>query len=174
MFDGPTWIDAFVALVLGPWFLATILNATTRGRALVFRSEVLSRLVPQWNFFAPTPGEHDFQLLYRHQIQDGRIEPWCAWHTTGGPRGRCAWLWNPGKYRRKALFDITVLLLREIERSRDQLDAVKLSIPYLLIANHLAALPRPRDVVAWQFTVVRLERGGGAGEVLFVSDLHAV
>lgn len=106
----------------------------------------LAGLVPHWTFFAPTPGTCDYYLLYRDdQLLDSSLT---AWREISLCDNRRPWhlLWNPRKREKKALFDLTTALLREVQL--EHLETIQLSVPYLALLTYVSSLPRQYPVQA--------------------------
>jgi hypothetical protein len=127
-------------------------------------------LIPEWRFFAPNPGRHDFHLLYRDKFADGTLTAW----TEVAPitrRRATSLLLNPDRRRNKALFDCTQEFAKHVE-ARDR--ALELSIPYLTLLNYVSCLPRSPSPNWTQFLL--MWSAGDASdkdpEVLFISGLH--
>jgi hypothetical protein len=142
-----------VAAAFAAWFLATAVKALPGGSRYVGFLGPLGALLPSWNFFAPTPGVHDYALLYRDRS-----------------RPRRSALWNPEKYARKALVDATVELCRVAERRGAE--AAVLSVPYLMLLQHVSARPRDPGTVERQFMLAILSKEGRPLETAFLSGFH--
>jgi hypothetical protein len=129
--------------------------------------------VPRWSFFAPTPGVHNFYLLYRIQFDDGTVGQWMS--LFGLERFRSPWtvIWNPNRRAKKAIFDLVSVLIRERADDEEARARVQLSIPYLLIINYISSLAPRGGVTAVQFLVMENYKDGSAYPV-FVSSLHTV
>jgi hypothetical protein len=67
---------------------------------------MLARL-PQWRFFAPTPGVDNTHLMYRARLTESDGSTWSDWEELplASPINWLALLWNPGTRGPKALFD---------------------------------------------------------------------
>ena len=129
--------------------------------------------IPRWSFFAPTPGVHNFYLLYRIRFNDGTVGQWVS--LCGLDKFRSHWtaIWNPDRRTKKTVFDLAAVLVRE--RADDEQDRarIQLSIPYLLILNYISGLSPRSGVNAVQFLVMENFQDGSAYPV-FVSALHSV
>jgi hypothetical protein len=129
-------------------------------------------LVPEWRFFAPNPGRHDFHLLFRDKFSDDTKSYWkevcpISHHGVGNM------ILNPSKRRNKALFDCTQELTKHIN-ARDK--TLELSVPYLTLLNYVSHLPRGISPQAVQFLLMF-----SAGEdlnkdpdILYVSQFHSL
>ena len=130
----------------------------------------LCGVVPRWNFFAPTPGTWDYHLLYRDRLADGTITDWRELPIVEARRWTHA-VWNPGRRYKKALFDLTTLLMRECGNS---LQPIQISVPYLAMINHISALDRLPTSRATQFVIMSSFGYGSDREPspMFVSAMH--
>jgi hypothetical protein len=132
-------------------------------------------LIPRWTFFAPRPGRHDQHLVYR-DIVDGIAGEW--------QEVRCAefrparrWLFNPTRFRQKALFDlVNRLRAARNEFSRFGLDAksVQLSAGYMALLAWVVGQPVPVRPCLRQFAIATTA-GHGPGRtlrILYLSEPH--
>jgi hypothetical protein len=126
-------------------------------------------LLPQWSFFAPTPGIQNLYLLYRDVHEGGEVTAWRIVHDMDADRGRWTFAWNPRRRLRKALLDL--ILGMPYDEHRSQPDLFKLSTPYLLIVNHLAGIPRLPGVLATEFLIME-SRPHQEPNVAFQSERH--
>ena len=164
-----TWVlDGLVLAGLGALLIGTVLYALgVRFRAL----QVLHRVgfIPQWSFFAPTPGVQNLYLLYRDIHLGGEVTAWRVVHDMDADRGPWTFVWNPRRRLRKALHDLIIGL--EIGGSTPRPDLVPLSMPYLLIVHHLSSLPRLDGVWATEFLIM-VRDPYDSPRVAFQSDRH--
>jgi hypothetical protein len=130
----------------------------------------LCGLIPHWTFFAPVPGTADYFLLYRDQLLDGSLTDWrelplCdsrkLWHL----------IWNPGKREKKALFDLTTALMQETQAV--PIEAMQLSVPYLVLLSYISGLPRDYTGQGTQFLLMMSDQGGEP-KPIFSSAVHAL
>lgn len=129
-------------------------------------------LIPEWRFFAPNPGRHDFHLLYRDKFADGSLTEW----TEIAPilhRRLLNMLYNPNRRRNKALFDCTQEFSKHVNVG-DR--ALELAIPYLALLNYISCIPRSISPGFTQFLIMY-----SAGsltekdpEILYISKFHAL
>jgi hypothetical protein len=171
--DGERLLLGVTVLVLGAWTLATVAHGAGLPVERVIRSETLLRFVPQWNFFAPTPGVHDYHLFYRDQLASGDVGPWREAGTFARPRRLVDAIWNPDGRAVKAWLDLVPTLSLEAYALRDRPDAVQLTLPYLLLVNYAAHLPGSALSVARQVMITRAAPDTEP-EVVFVSRLHGL
>ncbi len=158
---------------LALWFLATILGATPIGR-LWLRSDLISRFVPRWNFFAPRPGTQDFRLVHREVVTNNCTGPWHELPLP--PRGPWEWIWNPNKRLRKCIIDITISLVGEMIHyiTRKESHLIKISIPYLLVLRYVVSLPRSPFADGIQFAIIRNSRSDETPVLVFLSGVHSL
>ena len=128
-------------------------------------------VLPEWSFFAPHPGTHDYHLLYRDELGDGSRTDWREVDLAG----RRAWwnaAWNPGRRQRKALFDITGALALEIREGDPE--SIHLSVAYLSLLQHVSALPHSLGAARTQFLLMVTDGVLARTEprVLYLSNVH--
>jgi len=143
--------------------------------ALGFRIGRVDRfaLIPRWGFFAPTPGVHNFYLLYRIRFNDGTVGEWVSIFGLDKFRSQWTAIWNPDRRTKKAVFDLAGILVRERADDEQARALIQLSIPYLLILNYISGLSSSSGVNAVQFLVMENLQDGSAYPV-FVSALHSL
>jgi hypothetical protein len=163
--------DIIVSLLFGIWFLASVLVYVPSLKPHI-RTWDLFALIPQWNFFAPRPAQHDFLLLYRDRLQDGSITDWTQVASIA-PRKMWTVIWNPWKRDNKAFFDAVTDLAAHVQNSPSTLE---LSVPYITILNYISGLPRFGPASFTQFLLMRSTLGTKATEpeLLFLSNLHSL
>jgi hypothetical protein len=153
------------------WIVASVLVYVPSLKTTIRRRDLFA-LVPQWNFFAPHPAQHDFYLLYHDQLQDGSITEWTE-VASFAERPSWSIVWNPWKRTNKALFDAVTDLARHVQAS---MPALELSIPYLTLLNYISGIPRFGPTQFTQFLVMR--SGGSDGhpepELFYLSQLHSI
>jgi hypothetical protein len=79
--------------------------------------------------------------------------------------------WNPARRRKKALFDLTAALAREI---REAPDTIQVSTAYLSLLQHVSSLERPEAAVETQFMIMRSHGMISRKEpdIMMVSEVH--
>jgi hypothetical protein len=155
---------------LSACFLLTVIYHLHIQNSIIKSLNTLG-LVPKWHFFAPRPGTHNLYLLYRDKYPTGDIGNWVMLHNMDSFRSPWSFIWNPTKRLRKTLFDTIIALLSEdVTTERDRM-LIKLSIPYLLILNHVSSIPRTNGAIATQF-LVRENYADERSYSVFCSDLH--
>jgi hypothetical protein len=128
--------------------------------------------IPRWTFFAPTPWTSDIRLLWREQLTDGTVSTWSEFVPPSSGFGRA--VWNPRRRVRKGAIDCGPIIVRAMASDRHSPLSV-LSLPYLMVVQHVAGLPGSALSVARQFTVVNTNGADddeGALRVLCVSNWH--
>lgn len=162
-----------IVCILGLWLIATILDHLPVKLREFIGNELISSLIPSWNFFAPIPGTHDYRLLYRDQLEDGSIGVWKEL-TFADERNFLSFLWNPNKRGKKALFDLTTTLAQMIINSDAAPDLVKISIPYLTLLNFISNVPRSKLSTATQFLLMESSMSEKEPSIIFLSGLHTL
>jgi hypothetical protein len=128
--------------------------------------------IPRWTFFAPTPWTKDIRLLWREQLTDGSVSPWRE--LVPPIRGRGRVVWNTRRRARKGVIDCGLMIVRLLAGDRKS-PLSELSLPYLMVAQHVASLPGSALSVARQFTLVSTQGADdddGPLHVLCVSSWH--
>lgn len=113
-------------------------------------------LLPNWRFFAPSPAQHDFHVLFRTSVR-GLPTPW----EEVQPITRRHWLhavWFPGRRREKGIFDLFAQLT-QLEAVTD-LRQLPRTPPYRimrgLVAERVRAVHAGRELPArFQFALVK-------------------
>lgn len=157
---------------------STLLAVTTVTQARRFRftrwlkGRDACAYIPRWTFFAPTPLVSDIRVLWREQLTDGSVSPWREILPPIGGLRRA--VWNPGRRARKGIIDCGPVIVRLMAReSTSPLSPI--SLPYLMVLQHVAGLPGCTLSVARQFTVVATQgadEDDGPVHILCVSDWH--
>lgn len=164
-------MDYVVVVIMIGWLLLSAVCQLPGSLTRRIRAYDLAGLIPLWPFFAPVPGTCDYYLLYRDELADGSMLNWreislCddrrLWHV----------IWNPRKREKKALFDLTSALMAEIRP--DAIEAVQLSVPYLVILTYISSLPRTYPTRATQFLLMITDETsvGVIPEPIFTSAIH--
>jgi hypothetical protein len=148
---------ALVIAGLAGWFGVTLANQhPNRSFDLLRRYDRIGVLIPNWRFFAPIPGQHDYRLLHRVITADGQPGGWRV-SVDIVPRKWHHGLWHPDRRRNKAAFDLCSAVTQFVERDSENL----VDTPaFRLIRNHVAHVvraehregPLPRG---FQFTIAK-------------------
>lgn len=157
------------------WLIATTLCQTSAEKGI---EEKIRRfdpfaLIPRWTFFAPNPGTTDHHLLYRDRFAGGVVSAWKEIRLSSR-RTLFGALWNPEKRNTKVLTDSVQAL---IQLSRDiEPQGLKTTLPYIIILNFVASLPRTPLSRATQFLVMESFGYVAAAPPLVVvqSEFHAL
>jgi hypothetical protein len=166
-----------VGAVLLLWLVASVIHQFGPGWWKPVNAFDACRLLPQWHFFAPRPGRRDHYLVVR-DVVDGVAGAWRQVDVGGSPAG-IRWIFNPYRYRQKALTDLTNLLLtarRALDGNESPRVGELLSIPYLATLTWVMAQPGNGRACTRQFAVVS-SMGHGLGRelrVVYLSRLHAM
>jgi hypothetical protein len=165
-----------VGLILGLWFLASIVNQCRfRWWTQISRFDTFN-LLPAWSFFAPNPGRHDFHILYRDGIRDEN-SAWTEIAFASSLDIRWRWLWNPSRYADKAVNDLINGFFQILSREGgEELRAVMVSSIYISLLQLVMAQPLiSEEADRRQFAILRaqdFERERRL-EVVFVSETHS-
>lgn len=164
-----------VGAFFAAWFAATVLHQSPPRWWMRVKKFDTLRLVPRWTFFAPRPGRHDQHLVYR-DIVGGVAGDWLEIEA-GDFHPVRRWLFNPTRFRQKALFDlVNRLKAARGEFARHGLDAraVQLSAGYMALLAWVAAQPARTRPCLRQFALATTA-GHGSGrtlKLLYVSEPH--
>ena len=158
--------------VFAVWMAISVTAQIPRYKAPIRRLDPLY-LIPEYSFFAPTPATGDFSVLYRDRDGDGEMGDWHEL-PLGGTRSILNALWNPDRRTRKATFDVCTDLAKYI--LADAPLEVQVSVPYLVLLNHVSTLPRLEQGDATQFLIM-MSHGVEAEEepeVMYLSAIHGL
>lgn len=131
--------------------------------------DIFSAMFPNWRFFAPTPAQHDYHILYRTLNHDGETSSWRMVEVIVG-RKLPQVFWFPGRRPEKAIFDIVTELVTQLDKGFSTL--VKLPSYRMLCAflRHRITDDGAEGVKGFQFTLVRATGYEESDpEVVFVS-----
>ncbi len=166
--------ELLVVLILAVWFfLAALVQIRLPWIQAIRRWDPFD-LLPMWWFFAPQAPKGDFFLLYRHIGSDQTATDWRE-VVVGGERPYWAFLLNPGRRERKALFDICSALAGvALEEPEEDIPD---SVPYLALLNHVSALPKNETSRQIQFMLMQSSLAATPTdqpqyETLFLSPFH--
>jgi hypothetical protein len=128
-------------------------------------------VLPYWSFFAPNPGYTGTHLIYR----DGDESNWTGWMDIPLPESSTwRWLWNPGRFERKAVQDLFGGLARSARDVQEPI-ALELTSCHLGFLTWVDAQPRLlSQSIFRQFAVVETQ-GHGRGRStrpIFVSRAY--
>jgi hypothetical protein len=157
----------------GVWMAISIAAQLPNLKARIRQFDALY-LVPEYSFFAPTPATGDFSLLYRDRDLDGQMGGWREL-PIAGRRSILNAFWNPGRRNRKAVFDLCTDLAKYLLADNTPLE-VQVSVPYLVLLNHVSRLARVEQAQATQFLIM-LSHGVEAKQeprIMYLSALHGL
>lgn len=155
----------FVVSVLGQFDLKTFDN---------WRYYDVFALVPIWTFFAPSPGQSDYHLIYRDQLPDGTLTDWTEVAITER-RNKASFLWNPEKRTKKVLSDVVAMAMGYVRDGEGLGREFILTFPYLVLLNAVCGLPASGEGARRQFLVVEtfgFQRQASSMRLLITSELH--
>jgi hypothetical protein len=160
-----------VAVILGTWFLFSVLGQVPWSQLAFLRRWDVFGLIPHWSFFAPRPSRFDFHLLYRDVLADGVATAWREIPIVAPLHWSCA-VWNPARRSKKALFDAVNALLNDLQTQN--IEALYLSVSYLLLLHHVSEQPHFIGAHTTQFMLMGSQGTftEGAPFGMFLSSLH--
>lgn len=132
--------------------LSLLREIPTVSKALGRFSTFMS-FIPNWSFFAPTPGMYDYHLLYRGVNHSGEVLDWVEALSVKDKRGPFAFIWHPDKKILKTIIDLTQELVRFSVLVNDN-KQICLSIPYLHILNYISSLQHESSIKKVQFMIL--------------------
>lgn len=159
--------------LLAGWAGLTVFQQADRAHWLQWKVDPTSMGIPNWRFFAPTPGRHDYNLLYRNKSADNRLSPWRE-HSIGVDRTALQMIWHPGRRLEKALFDAISGLFQMAEHVEDE-RRMQLTVPYLALLNFVSnEADHAGDTVEVQFMIGHSAAHEASVEptMLFLSAWH--
>jgi hypothetical protein len=134
------------------------------------KMDIFSALFPNWRFFAPTPAQHDYHVLYRTLNEDGETSSWKMVEVIVG-RKLHQMFWFPGRRPEKAIFDIVTELITQLDKGFSAM--MKLPSYRMLCAflrHRIRENGEAEGVKGFQFTLVRATGfEESEPEVIFVS-----
>ncbi|WJY66996.1 hypothetical protein [Corynebacterium auris] len=156
------------------WAAATIAVQLGRGEKLVRRVDPTGLYVPDWRFFAPAPAEHEYHLLYRHELEE-ELTPW---QEIGFSQRRSLLhlIWAPHRRSEKGLFDAVSELIQTTKAAKN-LASMKITPAYLALLNVVThQVVAPEEARRVQFLIIRAAEYEPTviPDPLFLSDLHRI
>jgi hypothetical protein len=159
--------------LLAGWAGLTVFQQLDKPHWLQWKVDPVAMGIPNWRFFAPTPGRHDFNLLYRNKLADGRLSEWRE-HSIGVERKAVHMVWHPVRRLEKALFDAITGLFQYAEAIEDE-RRVQLTVPYIALLNFVSnEIEHAGDAVEVQFMIGHSAAHEASVEpkMLFLSAWH--
>lgn len=160
---------------LATWFAASVLAQHPFRRDTWFeRVDRLGLFVPDWRFFAPNPGIHDYHFLYRDRLDDGATTDWTE---IGHVEDRAVrhLVWHPHRRVEKTFFDLAAEILKFIAEAGRSGTALMVSVPYTTVLNYVDRQCRHHErATGIQFLIAA---SGGYDEeeeptMIFLSETH--
>ncbi|QPP09188.1 hypothetical protein G4Z16_25355 [Streptomyces bathyalis] len=145
-----------VELGFASWLTITILSQHPNTAFDRLRTaDKVGLLIPNWRFFAPTPAQHDYHLLYRTLDTDGEQSAWQSASQINKRKWAHA-VWFPGRRQEKAIFDVCGELGRLIVRKDVKVaDSAAYRLLRDFVIRHLdESDPRRVSLTGFQFLVV--------------------
>lgn len=164
--------------LLGLWFTASaVKQEPTRRTEWHRRLDPGGLLLPEWRFFAPHPGTHDNNVLYRDEMEDSELTPWRE-ITSAVPRKLLHIFWFPEHRADKVIFDLAAEVSNTIlDGKLESPEDIQLSLPYLFLLNHVTHNhPHEARAVRTQFLIARSAGWDESEEplMIFYSNLHPI
>ena len=163
--------------VLGSWLVATTLSQDpTRKFDKIRKLDPTGSLIPDWRFFAPRPGMHDYHLLFRDELPDGEVTAWKQISEIERRHPRHL-LWYANRRAEKVLADSVVGIVSFNMLEERNKEDIQLTVPYLTLLNYVThQIPHADDARRTQFLIAA---SGGYDEseeplILFLSNLHPI
>jgi hypothetical protein len=94
-------------------------------------------VIPKWTFFAPSPSRLDFRVVFQDCYETGTPAGTVQEIVLHESRSAGHAVWNPNKRIRKAIFDMTQVLLLDPLRTAGP--NMQIATPYLAILNIVMA-----------------------------------
>ncbi|WP_030872752.1 hypothetical protein [Streptomyces sp. NRRL F-2747] len=143
---------ALVGACFAGWLTASVLNQFSLGWCKrLLRYDRLG-LVPRWTFFAPKPAREDIHVVYRDRGET-TMGPWRSL-TTAPPNPWVRWIWNPGRFERKAAIDLVNGLRNTRHLVKEHPRALILSTSYVGLAGWVVRQAREETAAYREFAVL--------------------
>ncbi|WP_207631061.1 MULTISPECIES: hypothetical protein [unclassified Actinopolyspora] len=160
--------------LFGSWFVGTVLcQDPFRREDRIRKLDKFNLIFPDWRFFAPNPGIHDYHLLYRDTLASGDTTEWSEVGQIAERKPHHI-VWHPHRRLEKTLFDIVAEILRFSGDTGAKKD-LALTVPYLTLLNYITnRQPHATDARSTQFLIAA---SGGYDQseeptMLFLSESH--
>jgi hypothetical protein len=138
--------------LLAGWASLTVFQQVDKPHWLQWKVDPTAMGIPNWRFFAPTPGRHDFNLLHRDKLADGSLGEWREL-SVGVDRRALQMVWHPVRRLEKALFDAITMLFQLAEQFEDE-RRVQLTVPYISLLTFVSnEVGHADDAVEVQFMI---------------------
>jgi len=113
----------------------------------------LFSLIPRWTFFAPNPGQSDYNLLYREIWHNECQSNWREVNIGLGHNSH-RYLFNPKKRISKAIFDLTSSIVKDSYAYNKKPEFITISLPYIIILNYITYKENSPYANAIQFVII--------------------
>jgi hypothetical protein len=161
--------------VLGSWLVATTLSQDpTRKFDKIRKWDPTGSLIPDWRFFAPRPGMHDYHLLIRDELPEGEVTAWKEYCQVEERRWQ-HFFWYPGRRAEKVVTDAVSGLIQMQPDLKDRKEDVQVSVPYLTLLNYAThQVPHHPEAKRVQFLIATSAGYDESEEpmMLFLSNPH--
>jgi hypothetical protein len=159
-------------VLYGVWIVATIIFQFPGPLTRYLAKLDLFAVLPVWTFFAPNPSTTDYHLVIRDRTCRGECTRFSEVAACQRRRRFIDSIWYPSRRFTKVLHDVVTDLVRLAPLVTAA--EVKLTSPYLTLANYVCALPATADVQARQFAIILTEGfvSPQGPVLLFTSEFH--
>ncbi|QWF82484.1 hypothetical protein [Amycolatopsis sp. CA-230715] len=160
---------------LGSWFAATLLSQDPfRKFPGARRYDPTGAAIPDWRFFAPRPGMHDYHLLVRDELPDGSVTDWREVLPVE-QRAPRHFFWYANRRAEKVVADSVVGIVGFTKEEGRKKEDIQLSVSYLTILNYMTYQEEHHnDAKRTQFLIAASAGYDESEEplMLFLSNLH--
>ena len=136
--------------------------------------------IPQWRFFAPTPGTSNHHILYRTRTKQNDEGQWGTWEEmiSSNDSTLLSTIWNPNSRYVKANFDLASSIVNMVSYGAT-FDFIKSSESYLMVSSILNSRLQNTDSINYQFLIATSTRdkqdsSSFSFEPKFFSEVHEV
>lgn len=161
--------------LLASWFGLSLYQQAGAPHWLQTKLDPIGITIPNWRFFAPLPGRHDYNVLYRDRLPDGSVTTWRE-EQISVPRKMLQMVWHPRRRMEKALSDVASQLFAMVDQVEDK-TVVQLLMPYLALLNFVTnQVPHHGDAVDVQFMIAQSATYDPTVEpsMIFLSEWHSL
>jgi hypothetical protein len=151
MVDGARWGDVPFILILGVWYVVSILHQLPGTYFTWVKNRNVFLLIPGWTFFAPNPGVSNYRYVFRDSYPDGTQGEWEEINWCEHRRFTHAF-WNPGRLRTKLIVDCInglTIMVKDLDKRgvdfREHPQTYMVSTPYLALLHIATQMPSSRE-----------------------------
>lgn len=167
-----------VMIILGGLLVLTILAQLKIEVIDRFCQQYMLGIIPKWTFFAPKPGVTDFRISYRCFTGVNESTGLVPVFEEFFHRPFYAFIWNPNKRLKKAVFDMSVELATMLEQNHHKNNNyyIEISLPYLLILSYVSSLPQVQLYSKVQFVISLSSYHAGEEklQLMYTSNIHSL